>query len=148
MTIQFKAYDVREERTNIPTPTQFRLGRNPSYVDSLIAGVVSPIVHLPQILWFNSFWPFAKSLWSGVHFIFLSVGAGVTGQANGFRTVEVKERELSEEEKQTALDDLLLGTGFIAVNLKRIGGPRPMSPAEDAAMDTLLAGDKEHDKTL
>lgn len=148
MTIQFKAYDVREERTNVPTPTQFRMGRNPSYVDSLIAGVVSPIVHLPQILWFNSLWPFAKSLWSGLSFIFLSIGAGVAGHANGFRTVEVKERELTEEEKQGALDDMLRGSGFIAVNLKRIGSPRPMTPAEDAAMDTLLAGDKDDSKTL
>jgi hypothetical protein len=148
MTIQFKAFDVREERTNVPTPTQFRMGRNPSYVDSLIAGVISPIIHLPQILWFNSFWPFIKSLWSGVQFIFLSVGAGVTGQANGFRTVEVKERDLTEEEKQTALDDMLRGSGFIAVNVNRIGGPRPRTPAEDAALDSLLAGDKEDDKTL
>jgi hypothetical protein len=144
MTIRFKAFDVREERTNVPTPPQFRLGPNPSYLDSLVAGVVSPIIHLPQILWFNSLWPFLKSLWAGVHFIFLSVGAGLAGQANGFRTVEVKERDLSDEEKQTALDDMLRGSGFIAVNLKRMGGPRPSTPAEDAAMDRLLAGeDKE-----
>jgi hypothetical protein len=148
MTIHFKAFDIREERTSVPTPLQFRTGPNPSYLNSLVAGVFSPILHLPQILWFNSLWPFIKSLWTGLSFIFLSVGAGVFGQANGFRTVEVKERELSDEEKQSALDDMLKGTGFIAVNLKRMGGPRPMTPAEDAALDSLLAGDKDDNKTL
>jgi hypothetical protein len=144
MTIHFKAFDIREERTSVPTPMQFRTGRNPSYLNSLVAGVFSPILHLPQIFWFNSLWPFIKSLWTGVSFISLSIGAGIAGQANGFRTVEVKERELSEDEKQAALDDMLKGSGFIAVSLKRIGGPRPMTPAEDAALDALLAGDKEH----
>lgn len=148
MTIHFKAYDVKEERTSVPTPPQFRIGPNPSYLNSLVAGVFSPILHLPQIFWFNSLWPFIKSLWTGFNFLAMSMGAGLAGQANGFRTVEVKERELTEEEKQTALDDMLRGTGFIAVSTKTLGGPRPMTPAEDAALDRLLAGDKEDDKTL
>lgn len=148
MTIQFKAYDIREERTSVPTPMQFRTGRNPSYLNSLVAGIFSPILHLPQIFWFNSLWPFLKSLWTGVAFISLSMGAGIAGQANGFRTVEVKERDLTEEEKQTALDDMLRGSGFIAVSVNRIGGPRPRTPAEDAALDSLLAGDKDEHKTL
>jgi hypothetical protein len=143
MPIHFKAYDVKEARTNLPTPLQFRVGANPSYVDSLIAGVISPILHLPQILWFNSLWPFFKSLYTGVVFICLSVSMGVMGRANGFVTSEVVERDLSEEEKQTALDDMLRGSGYIAVNVNRIGGPRPRTPAEDAALDALLAGDKE-----
>lgn len=143
MTLQFKAYEVREERTNVPTPNQFRVGRNPSYLDSLVAGVISPIVHLPQILWFGSLWPFIKSLWRGLSFILYSMIAGVAGQANGFRTVDVAERELTDAEKQTALDDMLRGSGFIAISTKSIGGPRPMSPAEDAALDRLLAGEKD-----
>lgn len=122
MTIRFKAFEVKEKRTCVPTPPQFRIGSNPSYVDSLIAGVFSPFLHLPQILWFNSLWPFLRSLWTALSFILMSIGAGVTGRANGFRTTEVQERDLSEAEKQTALDDMLRGTGFIAVSLSKIGG--------------------------
>lgn len=144
MTIHFKAYDVKEQRTSVPTPMQFRVGRNPSYLNSLVAGVFSPILHLPQIFWFNSLWPFIKSLWTGFAFIVMSFCAGVMGNANGFRVINVAERELSDAEKQSALDDMLRGSGFIAVSLSKIGGPRPMTPAEDAALDTLLAGDKEH----
>lgn len=121
MTIQFIAYDVEEERTSAPTPNQFRIGHNPSYVNSLIAGCLSPIIHLPQILWFGSFWPFLQSLWKGLSFIVYSIMAGLAGQANGFRTVEVKERTLSDEEKQAALDDMLQGTGFVAVKLSNLG---------------------------
>ena len=121
MTIQFKAYDVREERISVPAPNQFRVEHNPNYVDSLIAGCLSPIIHLPQILWFGSFWPFLKSLWKGLSFIVYSIMAGLAGQANGFQTVEVKERTLSDEEKQAALDDMLQGTGFVAVKLSDLG---------------------------
>lgn len=128
---------MREERTNAPTPAQFRVGRNPNYLDSLIAGVVSPIVHLPQILWFGSFWPFLKSLWRGLSFIIYSMVAGIAGQANGFRTVEVSERPLTEEEKQKALDDMLLGSGFIAVSLKKIGGNRVAETSQETSEDRV-----------
>ena len=144
MTIHFHTYDIKEERTWVPSPPEFRPGHNPNYLESLCAGCFSPLLHLPQILWFNSLWPFIKSLWTGFAFIVMSFCAGVMGNANGFRVINVAERELSDAEKQSALDDMLRGSGFIAVSLSKIGGPRPMTPAEDAALDTLLAGDKEH----
>jgi hypothetical protein len=63
------------------------------------------------------------------------------GRANGFVTSEVVERELSEKEKQAALDDMLRGSGYKAVNLS--AAKFPMTPEEDAILDTLLAGEKE-----
>lgn len=141
MTLQFKAYEVREERTNIPSPKQLRFESNPSYLDSLITGVLAPIVNLPQLLWFNSLWPFIKSLWVSLQFILLSICAGVMGRASGFRVAEVVERNLTDEEKQTALDDMLRGSGFAAVSLNRNNARHAVTPDEDAQMDRLLAGE-------
>lgn len=121
MTFEFKSYDVREKRTSVPTPNQFRVGHNPNYVDSLIAGCLSPIIHIPQILWFGSCWPFLRSLWRGLSFIAYSFMAGLAGKANGFRTVEIKERTFSDEEKRAALDEMLQGTGFVAVKIGDVG---------------------------
>jgi hypothetical protein len=133
MPIQFKAFEYKEARTNLPSPGQFRLGPNPSYADSLIAGVVSPIIHLPQILWFNSLWPFAKSLWSSFSFLCLSIGAGFAGNANGFITTEVIERDLSEGDKQRALDDMLRGSGYQAISLNPHDTKTPVETSEATA---------------
>ena len=115
--IRFHAYDIKEERTAFPTPTQFRYGRNPSYLNSLAAGVFSPILHLPQILWFGCFGPFLKSLWRGLYFIGFSMFAGLTGRANGFIVTNVAPRELTEAQKLDAVNDMLQGTGYRAVPL-------------------------------
>lgn len=121
MPIQFKVYEVKKERTCIPEPGEFQYGRNPSYMNSLITGVFSPILHLPQILWFNSFWPFLKSLYASFLFVLMSMAAGVRGTANGFRTVGVRERELSDEEKEIALAEMLEGSGYVAVKATSVG---------------------------
>lgn len=122
MSINFKSFEIKEEPTNCPTPMQFRVGRNPSYIDSLLAGVVSPIIHLPQILWFGSFWPFLKSLWRGVSFICFSMAMGFLGRAQGVRIVEATPRELTMEDRQKVLDDMLAGSGFKAVPLNQLYG--------------------------
>ena len=118
MPLQFKAYEVQKERTCIPEPSEFRIEHNPNYLNSFITGVFSPLLHLPQILWFSSLWPFLKSLWNSLSFILLSMSMGVMGRANGFRTVNVVERELSDEEKEAALADMLEGSGYVAVKAK------------------------------
>lgn len=115
MTIQFKAFHVKEERTNIPTPTQFRVEQNPSYANSLIAGVFSPILHLPQIYLFGCVWPFLRSLFKATSFIFLSMIAGVLGKASGYRVVDVEESSVGEDEKREAIEQMLVGTGYIAI---------------------------------
>lgn len=117
MTINFHKIKLVEERTSIPTPRQFRVDHNPSYLNSLMCGVFSPILHLPQILWFNSLWPFLKSLWMGLFFIGLSIIAGIMGRANGFIVKEVIEGEVSEEEKLRAIEEILHGTGYKAVKI-------------------------------
>lgn len=114
MTTIMKAIEVTRERTSIPTPREFEIGPNPNYFDSLIAGCLSPILHLPQILWFNSLWPFLKSIFNSLQFILVSFGAGITGKANGFRVVNTKERELTDQEKEDAVRAILAGTGFVA----------------------------------
>lgn len=115
MTIQFKAYEIKEERTAFPTPKQFRVEQNPSYLASVLAGVVSPIIHLPHILWFNSLWPFIKSIAGSIAFIGLSMFAGVTGRASGYIVTGMEEREVSQEEKDKAVQEILKGTGYKAV---------------------------------
>jgi hypothetical protein len=121
MSIQFKAYKVTKERTCAPEPNEFQVGRNPSYLNSLVAGVLSPILHLPQILWLNSFWPLLKSLWRSLTFILLSMSAGFMGQANGFRTTGVKEHLMSDEEKECVLAEMLEGSGYVAVKETSVG---------------------------
>lgn len=115
MPIQFHTYDVKEERTWVPTPRQFRAGHNPNYLESLVAGCFSPFLHLPQIIWFGSFWPFLKSLAGGLSFIVMSFVAGILGRANGVRTVSMKPRQPSIAEKELALAELLAGSGYKAV---------------------------------
>lgn len=115
--IRFHAFDIKEERTAFPTPKQFRVGANPSYLNSLVAGCFSPILHLPQILWFNSLWPFIKSLVMGVAFIGVSMIAGLLGRANGFVITQAEPRKMTEEEKQQAINEMLSGSGYRAVPL-------------------------------
>jgi len=121
--IQFHTYDIKEERTWVPTPMEFLPGHNPNYIESLVAGCFSPILHLPQILWFNSCWPFLKSLCGGLVFIVMSIVAGLLGRANGIRTVSVTPREPSLAEKELALANLLEGTGYKAVPIKTVLAP-------------------------
>lgn len=121
--IKFHTYDVKEERTWVPTPLQFRVGDNPNYLESLCAGCFSPFLHLPQILWFNSCWPFLKSLANGISFIGVSFVAGVMGRANGVRTVSMVERPPTIAEKERALADLLEGSGYKAVPIKSVLAP-------------------------
>ena len=123
MAIKFQSIDVKEERTSIPTPRQFRVGHNPNYLNSLMCGVFSPILHLPQIIWFNSVWPFLKSLVAGLVFIVMSIVAGVLGRANGFVVTEMAEREPTREEKERALNEMLAGSGYRAVPIE--------TPAQD-----------------
>lgn len=121
--IKFHSYKFKEERTAFPTPTQFRMGRNPSYLNSLVAGCFSPILHLPQILWFGCLWPFLRSLWRAVGFIVISVWAGLTGRANGFVVTQMEQASVSEEDKLAAVNEMLAGTGYRAVPLN--------APAQD-----------------
>jgi hypothetical protein len=123
MTIHFHTYDIKEERTWVPSPPEFRPGHNPNYLESLCAGCFSPLLHLPQILWFNSFWPFLKSLVGGLTFIVMSFIAGLMGRANGVRTVSVTPREPTVAEKERALANLLEGTGYMAVPIKSVLAP-------------------------
>lgn len=121
MPINFKKFSVKEVRTSIPTPRQFRVGHNPSYLNSLCAGVFSPILHIPQILWFNSLWPFLVSLWMGLTFIVLSMVAGFMGRANGFIVTEVVDEEIDEADRKKVIDDMLAGTGYTAVKIPAYG---------------------------
>ena len=127
MTIQFKAFEYKEERTAFPEPQQFRIGHNPNYIESILAGVVSPIIHLPQILWFGSIWPFLRSLVRGLWFIATSMLMGILGRAIGVRIVGLEPKELSMEGKQKALDDMLAGSGFKAVPLSELYGAKHAS---------------------
>lgn len=121
--IHFHTYDVKEERTWVPAPLEFRAGHNPNYLQSLVAGCFSPFLHLPQIIWFNSVWPFLKSLVGGLTFIVMSFVAGVLGRANGVRTISVTPREPTIAEKEMALANMLAGTGYKAVPIKTTLAP-------------------------
>jgi hypothetical protein len=115
--IRFQSFHIKRERTAFPEPRQFEVGPNPSYFNSLCAGVFSPILHLPQILWWGCLWPFLNSLWRGVWFIGFSMLAGLLGRANGFVITQVEKNELTEEDKHKAINDMLAGTGYRAVPL-------------------------------
>ncbi len=117
MPINFKAIEVHRERTMIPTPREFEVGPNPSYLNSLVTGCFSPILHLPQIIVLGALWPFIKSIANAMAFICLSFYAGITGRANGFRIIGMKERELTNDEKELALRDMMAGSGYKAIPL-------------------------------
>lgn len=117
MSTIIKAYDIKEERTAFPTPKQFRVEKNPSYLASLLAGVFSPILHLPQMVWFNIIWPLAKAIFSTMMFILLCMFAGITGRASGYIVTGLEERPATDEEKEKALGEMLAGTGYKAVKI-------------------------------
>lgn len=119
MPITLKAMKIEEERTYFPTITQFRVEENPCYPCSLITGIVSPILHLPHLLLTQALWPFAKAVFGVFAFVFVSMFAGVMGRASGYRISKMEEVELTREDKETALRDILQGTGYVAVPLDR-----------------------------
>jgi hypothetical protein len=115
MSIEIRSFELKEKKTNFPTPKQFRVENNPSYASSLVTGCFSPLLHLPQILFYGTLWPIATSLSKSFAFIALSMWAGVTGRACGYRTVEYIERKQRQAERQEVLNEMLAGTGFRAV---------------------------------
>jgi len=117
MPIKFKAIEVQRERTMIPTPREFEIGPNPSYLNSLVTGCFSPILHLPQIILLGAVWPFLTQLFNGLMFICLSFYAGITGRANGWRVIGHKERDLTVAEKEEVMRDMMAGSGYKAVPL-------------------------------
>lgn len=116
--ISFHSFDIKEERTWIPTPKQFRVGPNPNYLNSLSCGIFSPILHLPQILWFNCLYPFLKNIFLTFSFLGIAILAGVMGRANGFRVVSMTPRVPTEDEKREAMNEMLRGSGFVATSLQ------------------------------
>jgi hypothetical protein len=102
MSLEFRAFEYKEVRTSIPEPKQFRIGPNP-------------------------IWPFIKSLFGGVYFILTSMVMGLLGRANGIRIVEIEPKELTQAEKQKALDEMLAGSGFKAVPLSELYGAKHAS---------------------
>jgi hypothetical protein len=83
----------------LPEPSNLRIGeKNPSYLKSLAAGVLSPIVHLPWIIFYTFIRPLFDSLLKFVLFFGVSFFAGLTGRASGVRLLEVTEERPSEEE--------------------------------------------------
>lgn len=118
MSIEIRSFDLKEERTLFPTPKQFRVEDNPSYVASLVTGCFSPILHLPQIVFYTILWPFVTAIFKGIVFIGLSMFAGVTGRASGYRTVEYVERKQTQAERQEVLNEMLKGTGFRVVPIE------------------------------
>lgn len=83
----------------LPEPSNLRIGeKNPSYLKSLAAGVLSPIVHLPWIIFYTFIRPLFDSLLKFILFFGVSFFAGLTGRASGVRLLEVTEERPSEEE--------------------------------------------------
>lgn len=83
----------------LPEPSNLRIGeKNPSYVKSLAAGVISPFVHLPWIIFYTFLRPLFDALVKTILFFGVSIFAGLCGRAAGVRLVEVQEERPSEEE--------------------------------------------------
>lgn len=119
MAIEIRSFELKEERTSLPTPKQFRVERNPSYFASLVTGCFSPILHLPQIVFYTILWPFIMAIFRAIIFIGLSMFAGITGRASGYRTVEYVERKQTQSERQAIVNEMLRGTGFRAVPIEK-----------------------------
>jgi hypothetical protein len=119
MAIEIRSFELKEERTILPTPKQFRVERNPNYLASLVTGCFSPILHLPQIVFYTILWPIVVAIFQAIVFIGLSMFAGITGRASGYRTIEYVERKQTQAERQEILNGVLKGTGFRAVPIEK-----------------------------
>jgi len=98
--------------TWLPEPRNLRLGeRNPNYLKSLAAGVISPFFHLPWIIFYTFLQPLFEALFKTVLFFIVSIWFGITGRAAGVRLVDVQVEQPSEEEVQAYIKSIFEGTG-------------------------------------
>jgi hypothetical protein len=123
MSLEFHGYEMKREPTMLPTPKEFCVENNPSYAKSLVTGIVSPLFHLPQIIFFGCLWPFITAIGKSIAYIGLSMYAGFTGRASGYRTTEVKSVAISQADRQKAVNRMLEGSGFVAVPIEAITEP-------------------------
>lgn len=108
-------------KTWMPMPSQLFLGeQNPNYIESLVAGVFSPIFHLPYILWYNIIYPVLAGICRSIAFISVSIVGGIIGRASGRRTIAIEELKLSDDEMEAQLDFLLKDTGYMAVKMDTV----------------------------
>lgn len=119
---KFKAYEVKEERTWLPTmpETVYASSGTGSYLHSIIAGVLSPVLHLPFHVWKLCLKPFLMGIWAVIAFTCLAILLGLLGRVSGVRR-EVKEREPTADEKEMAMRHFMSGSGFVPVPLHREG---------------------------
>lgn len=95
--------------TWLPEPAHLRVQRNPNYLQSLVVGIVSPIFHLPFILFYTFVTPLWDAIKKVVLFFLVSFFAGITGKACGVRLVDVKMEEATEEEIQAYMKAIFEG---------------------------------------
>ena len=79
------------KRVWFPAPETLVVGPNANYLQSLCAGVVSPILHLPNMLWDFLVLPVVLGVGRMAAVLGLSLLAGITGRANGFVPVKAEE---------------------------------------------------------
>ena len=109
------------EKVWLPMPKELILSeRNPNYIESFVAGVISPIWHLPYILAANIVLPLIKAIFTTLAYIFLSVFGGIIGRAQGRRVSKLENLPMTDKEIETELDNLLKDTGYIAVKVDTV----------------------------
>lgn len=126
-------------KTWLPMPSELFLGeRNPNYFESLVAGVFSPIFHLPYIAWFNIIYPVIAGLGRALAFISVSVIGGLLGRASGRRMVAIEELKLTDKEMEEQLDMLLKDTGYLAVKMETVRRLQIQEYEREKQQETLV----------
>jgi len=75
------------KRIWFPEIKQFYVGPNPNYLNSLVTGIVTPLLNLPINLLNMVVLPLIQSISRLVVFMLVSVAAGILGRANGFEVI-------------------------------------------------------------
>ena len=67
----------------LPDPRHMVVMRNGNYFRSLVAGTLSPLIHLPQMIWHLLLLPLLKGIVALVTIIIVNFVAGVLGFCSG-----------------------------------------------------------------
>lgn len=76
--------NLEPTRNWLPDPRRMMTARNDSYIRSFVAGVFSPLFHLPQMVWGLILRPLIYGIGAVIAVLVINFLAGVVGYCTGF----------------------------------------------------------------
>ena len=116
MTLQMRKVKTTSEKTLFPTGKEFEFAKSKevkfAYWESLTVGILSPLLHLPQMVFFGVILPVISGVVGVVASIFISFVVGLSGRATGRRVTKEELLKLEDEDVEKEINSILRGTGF------------------------------------